>query len=204
MRHRKHTFKIGRTSAHRKALLANMACSLIEEGQIRTTVTKAKELRRLVERMITLGKRGSLHARRQAIARLRQPAIVRVLFDDVAPKFADRNGGYTRILKLNERVGDSAAMCLIQLVTEPVSPKVKQQETLPAEPASEDAATVEMAGEVATPAIEESAEATVDEVEEETVEEVVEADEEATVSDEAQETEGEAGEEMIDEESDKK
>lgn len=204
MRHRKHTFKIGRTSAHRKAMLANMACSLIEEGQIRTTVTKAKELRRLVDRMITLGKRGSLHARRQAIARLRQPATVRVLFDDVAPKFAERNGGYTRILKLNERIGDAAAMCLIQLVTEPVSPKVKQQDEAPAAPVAEETEAVETVAETAADespaaATEASAEEAEDTVEAEAVEEVAEA---AETDEEAQAEE--AGEDNTDEEPEKK
>ncbi|MCF7853552.1 MAG: 50S ribosomal protein L17 [Candidatus Pacebacteria bacterium] len=133
MRHRKRTFKIGRTSAHRRAMLANMACSAIVEGQIQTTVTKAKELRRVVDRMITLGKRGTLHARRRAIAVLRQPAVVRVLFDEVAPKYSDRQGGYTRVLKLNRRVGDAAEMCILELVNEPVTPKSKSGEQKPAD-----------------------------------------------------------------------
>lgn len=120
MRHRKRTFKIGRTTGHRRAMLANMVCSLFDEGQIRTTVVRAKEVRRLAERMITLGKRGTLHARRQAIAKLQQPSVVRTLFSDIAPTYAERNGGYTRILRLGQRSGDAADMCLLQLVTEPV------------------------------------------------------------------------------------
>ncbi len=106
-------------------MLANMSCSLIQEGQIKTTLVRAKELRRVVERMITLGKRGSLHARRQAVAFMRQRGVVKMLFDEVAPRFADRQGGYTRILKLNQRLGDGAEMCLIQLVTEPVGSKIQ-------------------------------------------------------------------------------
>jgi large subunit ribosomal protein L17 len=108
MRHRKHTFKIGRTSSHRKALLANMVCSLFQEGRIQTTVTKAKEARRLAEKMITLGKRGTLHDRRRAIAVLRQPNVVAKMFADIAPLYQERNGGYTRILKLGRRKGDAA------------------------------------------------------------------------------------------------
>lgn len=120
MRHRKFTFKIGRTSAHRKAMMANAACSLIREERIKTTVTKAKQIRRLTEKMITLGKRGTLHARRRAIAVLRQPAVVAVLFRDVAPRYEHRHGGYTRIMKLGPRLGDGAELCLLELVTEAV------------------------------------------------------------------------------------
>jgi large subunit ribosomal protein L17 len=125
MRHRKHTFKIGRTASHRRALLANLACSVISAGEVRTTVTRAKEARRVVDRMVTLGKRGSLHARRQAIALLRQPTVVHKLFSDIAPRYSDRDGGYTRIIKMNERVGDAAQLCILQLVTEPVTAKAK-------------------------------------------------------------------------------
>ncbi|UDQ99102.1 50S ribosomal protein L17 [Lentisphaerota bacterium WC36G] len=116
MRHRVHTFKIGRTGAHRKAMLANMACSLFEHGQIKTTVAKAKELRRFAEKLITLGKKGDLHRRRLAIARMRSVSHVKLLFDEVAPQYANRNGGYTRIMKTGVRRGDAAEMCIIQLV----------------------------------------------------------------------------------------
>ena len=118
MRHRKQTFKIGRTSSHRRSMMANLACSLIMEGQVRTTLVKAKELRRLVERMITLGKRGTLHARRQAIAILKHPAVVHQVFSEIAPRFAARQGGYTRILKLGQRLGDAADFCLIQILSD--------------------------------------------------------------------------------------
>jgi large subunit ribosomal protein L17 len=182
-------------------MLANMACSLIEEGQIRTTVTKAKELRRVVERMITLGKRGSLHARRQAIAKLRQPATVRVLFDEVAPKFAERNGGYTRILKLNERIGDAAEMCLIQLVTEPVTPKVKPVKEAPAAAAAAEPETVEAAAETAEEAAVAAEEA--GETGEAAEAEAVEESAEAGAAEEA-EAEAEASEETTDEEQEKK
>lgn len=116
MRHRKYTFKIGRTSAHRKAMLANAVCSLFESGRITTTVPKAKQVRRLAEKMITLGKRGTLHDRRLAIAKLRDPAAVGRLFSDVAPRYHERNGGYTRIMRLGQRTGDAAETCILELI----------------------------------------------------------------------------------------
>lgn len=120
MRHRKYTFKIGRSSEHRKAMLANMACSLIKSGRIETTITKAKQARRLTEKMITLGKRGTLSARRQAIARLRDKDTANYLFEKVAPDFQERPGGYTRIYKIGPRKGDSTEMALLELVSEPM------------------------------------------------------------------------------------
>jgi large subunit ribosomal protein L17 len=122
MRHRKHTFKVGRTASHRRALLANLAGSLILEGRILTSVTKAKEARRLVERMVTLGKRGTLSDRRRAIAILHQVSVVRKLFQEVAPRYATRQGGYTRIIRLVPRRGDACDMCVLELVTEQVAP----------------------------------------------------------------------------------
>lgn len=119
MRHRKYTFKIGRTSAHRKAMLANMVSSLIREGRIRTTLVKAKEARRLADKMVTLAKRGDLHARRRAISTLRDKGAVALLFSD-AGQFEQRRGGYTRIYRLGPRVGDAAEMALLEWVTEPV------------------------------------------------------------------------------------
>jgi len=116
MRHRKHTFRVGRKPAHRHSMLANMACSLIAEGRITTTVVKAKEVRRLTEKMITLGKRGDLHSRRLAIAKLQQPIVVRHLFEVIAPDFQNRDGGYTRIIRLGTRRGDAAEMCIIELL----------------------------------------------------------------------------------------
>jgi large subunit ribosomal protein L17 len=107
-------------------MLSNMACSLFMEGRVETSVAKAKELRRLVARMVTLAKRGTLHARRRAISILRQPAVVRKLFAEIGPLFAERQGGYTRIMRLARRRGDAAEMCIIELVTEPVTPKAKQ------------------------------------------------------------------------------
>ena len=116
MRHQKKTIKLGRTADHRKALLANQVCSLIEHQRIKTTLAKAKAVRPLAERMVTLGKNGSIHARRTALAALRQKNAVRKLFDDIAPRSAERNGGYTRIVKLGHRKSDSAPMAFIEWV----------------------------------------------------------------------------------------
>jgi large subunit ribosomal protein L17 len=116
VRHHRAGKKLGRDSAHRKALYANLACSLIEHGRIRTTEAKAKAVKPFAEQMITLGKRGDLSARRQAVAELRSQDIVKRLFDDVAPRFADRPGGYSRIVKLGPRQGDAADMVYLELV----------------------------------------------------------------------------------------
>ena len=116
MRHARTGKKLGRDSAHRKALYANLACSLIEHGRIRTTEAKAKAVKPFAEQMITLGKRGDLHARRLALAELRSQDVVHVLFAEVAPRFADRPGGYTRILKLGPRPGDATELVYLELV----------------------------------------------------------------------------------------
>ena len=118
MRHARAGKKLGRDSAHRKALYSNLAGALIEHGRIKTTVTKAKAVKPHVEHMITLGRRGDLHARRQATAFLRSRDVVHKLFTDVAPLFKDRPGGYTRIIKIGTRPGDSAEMAYIELVDE--------------------------------------------------------------------------------------
>jgi large subunit ribosomal protein L17 len=116
VRHARAGKKLGRDSAHRKALYSNLAGALIEHGRIKTTVTKAKAVKPHVEHMITLGRRGDLHARRQATAFLRSRDVVHKLFADVAPLFKDRPGGYTRIIKIGTRPGDSAEMAYIELV----------------------------------------------------------------------------------------
>ena len=108
--------KLGRTSAHRKAMLRNLVTDLLREGRITTTDTRAKEARRQAEKMITLAKRGDLHARRQALAYIYDATVVSKLFDEIAPKYADRQGGYTRILKLGPRQGDNAEMVFLELV----------------------------------------------------------------------------------------
>ena len=129
MRHGVKKAKLQRTASHRKALLANQACSLITHGRITTTLAKAKALRPYVEKLITLGKDGSLHARRQALATLPQPAVVTKLFSVVADACKDRQGGYCRIVKLGQRMTDSAPMALIEIIdlpqlSAPVAPSV--------------------------------------------------------------------------------
>jgi large subunit ribosomal protein L17 len=116
MRHRRAGKKLGRDSAHRKALYSNLAGALIEHGRIKTTEAKAKAVKPFAEQMITLGKRGDLHARRLALAELRSQDVVHQLFADVAPRFAERPGGYTRIVKLGPRSGDAADMVYLELV----------------------------------------------------------------------------------------
>ena len=118
MRHARAGKKLGRDSAHRKALYSNLAGALIEHGRIKTTVTKAKAVKPLAEQMITLGRRGDLHARRQATSFLRSRDVVHKLFAEVAPLFKDRPGGYTRIVKIGPRPGDSAEMAYLELVDE--------------------------------------------------------------------------------------
>ena len=129
MRHQKKTIKLGRTAEHRKALLANQVCSLIEHQRIKTTLAKAKAVRPLAERMVTLGKNGSIHARRTALATLRQKNAVKKLFNDIAPRSSERNGGYTRIVKLGQRKSDSAPMAFIEWVdmAEVVEEKAAEQ-----------------------------------------------------------------------------
>jgi large subunit ribosomal protein L17 len=119
MRHQKKTVKLGRTAEHRKALLANQVCSLIEHQRIKTTLAKAKAVRPLAEKMVTLGKQGSIHARRMAFAVLRQKNAVKKLFDDIAPRSAERNGGYTRIIRLGVRKSDSAPVAFLEWVDAP-------------------------------------------------------------------------------------
>ena len=116
MRHQKKTVKLSRTAEHRKALLANQVCSLIEHQRIKTTLAKAKATRPLAERLVTLGKNGSLHARRMAFSVLRQKDAVKKLFDEIAPRSTNRNGGYTRIVRLGQRKSDSASMAFIEWV----------------------------------------------------------------------------------------
>ena len=116
MRHRKAGRRLGRTSSHRDAMLRNMVTSLLDQERIVTTVPKAKEARRLAEQMITLGKRGDLHARRQAMAYIRSKNIVAKLFDQLSNQYADRQGGYTRIIRTGNRSGDAAPMAIIELV----------------------------------------------------------------------------------------
>ena len=136
MRHRRSGRKLGRDAAHRKALYANLAGALIEHGRIKTTEAKAKEVRPIAEQMITLGRRGDLGSRRRALAYLRSQEVVHTLFADVAPRFADRPGGYSRIVKLGPRPGDAAQMVYLELVdhvpTAP-APRVRRAEAAEAQ-----------------------------------------------------------------------
>jgi large subunit ribosomal protein L17 len=139
MRHARTGKKLGRDSAHRKALYANLAGALIEHGRIKTTVTKAKAVKPIAEQMITLGRRGDLHARRQATAFLRSRDVVHRLFADVAPLFKDRPGGYTRIVKIGTRPGDSAEMAYLELVDEEYVATQREERTPEPVAAVEDA-----------------------------------------------------------------
>ena len=126
MRHGKAHRKLNRTSEHRRAMFANMAAALIKHEQIVTTLPKAKDLRPVVEKLITLGKRGDLHARRQAAAKIRDLAMVKKLFEVLGPRYKERNGGYTRVLKAGFRYGDSAPVAVIEFVDRDVDAKGKE------------------------------------------------------------------------------
>ena len=164
MRHLRKVAKLGRNCGHRKALLVNMACSLIEHEQIETTVNRAKEVRRLVDRLVTYGKKGGEHNRRLAIARIKDNTpsdkaqtkkdVIAKLFGDLATRFAERNGGYTRIIRTGKRIGDAADACILQFV-EAGAPASKKKAAAPAEPAAKAEETVKAepaAPEVAAPA----------------------------------------------------
>ncbi len=116
MRHLKRTAKLGRTSEHRNAMLANLVCSLIEHKRVTTTLAKAKAARSVAEKMVTLGKKGTIHHRRLAVARLHQESAAKTLFNNIAPAFKDRRSGYTRIIKLEQRQGDAAQRAILEWV----------------------------------------------------------------------------------------
>ncbi|MBM3844803.1 MAG: 50S ribosomal protein L17 [Verrucomicrobia bacterium] len=150
MRHLKKTAKLGRTSEHRNAMLANMVCSLIKAKRVKTTLAKAKAVRPVAEKILTLGKTGTVHARRLAAARLhsqgrslfgskaerlkwrKEEDVVRILFEDLAPLFKDRKGGYTRIIRLGQRQGDAAEMAIIEWVERPLDVEPAKAEAAPA------------------------------------------------------------------------
>jgi large subunit ribosomal protein L17 len=136
MRHGLHGRRFNRTASHRKAMFANMAASLIKHEQIKTTLPKAKDLRRVIDRLITLGKRGDLHARRQALSMLRDTEITAKLFDNLAERYKERNGGYSRVLKAGHRYGDMAPMAVIELVDR--DPDAKGQDSGPTQEAVEE------------------------------------------------------------------
>ncbi len=118
MRHRKDHRKLGRSPSHRRAMLRNLVTSLLEHEEVTTTEPKAKEVRRIAERMITLGKRGTLHARRQALRTIRTKEVAAKVFDTLSERYSDRAGGYTRVMKVGRRVGDNADMAIVQLIPE--------------------------------------------------------------------------------------
>src|SRR5690606_3162602 len=141
MRHGNAHRKLNRTASHRKAMFANMAASLIEHEQIVTTLPKAKEIRPIVEKLVTLGKRGDLHARRQAISQIRDNEAVRKLFDSIATRYATRNGGYIRIMKAGFRTGDNAPMAVVEFVDRDVDARgAKDRARVAIEAANEDEA----------------------------------------------------------------
>ncbi len=143
MRHLKRTAKLGRTSAHRNAMLANLVCSLIKHKRVTTTLAKAKAARSVAEKMMTLGKSGTIHARRLAAARLHQEDAVRMLFNEMAPSQKDRRGGYTRIVKLGQRPGDAANLAILEWVDVPlgVSAPAEKAASKPAETKAPESST---------------------------------------------------------------
>jgi large subunit ribosomal protein L17 len=143
MRHLKHGSKLGRNPAHRRATLRNLVTNLITHERITTTILRARAARPLVERMITLGKRDTLHARRQAASFLQTPDATRKLFADLAPRFADRNGGYTRIVRAGWRIGDGAELAVLELLGSKLKKKEKKEKRAKAEEAPQEKAAAE-------------------------------------------------------------
>src|SRR5262245_4788342 len=144
MRHLKRTAKLGRTGEHRNAMLRNLVCSLIKHKRVTTTLAKAKAARSVAEKMVTLGKRGTIHDRRLASARLHQEDAVQALFNEIAPAQKDRNGGYTRIIKMHQRQGDASQLAILEwvdmpIVTEEPKAEAPAEETKPAEAPKEEA-----------------------------------------------------------------
>jgi large subunit ribosomal protein L17 len=145
MRHLRRTAKLGRTGEHRNAMLANLVCSLIKHKRVTTTLAKAKAARSVAEKLVTLGKRGDMHARRLVAARLHQEDATKVLFNEIAPSQKDRNGGYTRIVKMHQRQGDASQLAILEFVDMPVvteTPKAEKpaDETKPTEAPKEEKA----------------------------------------------------------------
>ena len=130
MRHLKAGKRLGVTTSHRKALMRNLVTALLEHGEIKTTITRAKEMRKYFDRMITFGKKGTLHSKRQALSFIKSRDVVAKLFDEYAPLYAERNGGYTRILRLGNRLGDNAQMALIQMVGLQEEVKATEKESI--------------------------------------------------------------------------
>src|SRR6516165_2231254 len=187
MRHQRTGKKLGRDSAHRKALYSNLAGALIEHGRIRTTVTKAKAVKPLAEQMITLGRRGDLHARRQATAVLRSRDVVHKLFAEVAPRFKERPGGYARIVRIGPRAGDAAEMAYLELVDEEYV-AAQREERATAAPAVVEETADEPVDELEEDEAEDEAEAEDDEGEAEDAEPAAEADPEPEAEPAAEES----------------
>src|SRR5262245_11158166 len=137
MRHRKRTAKLGRTGEHRNAMLANLVCSLIKHRRVQTTLAKAKAARSVAEKMITLGKSGTISDRRLAVARLHSEEAAKTLFTELAPVFKSRNGGYTRIVRMNQRQGDAAELAILEWVDATVEAAPAAEETTPVETKAE-------------------------------------------------------------------
>jgi large subunit ribosomal protein L17 len=190
MRHQRSGKKLGRDSAHRKALYANLTGALIEHGRIRTTATKAKAVKPIAEQMITLGRRGDLHARRQATAFLRSKDVVHKLFAEVGPQFAERPGGYTRIVKIGPRFGDAADMVYLELVDSALVFKTRVPRETSEEPAAVEAPAADE--------VEETEEAAEPEAEAETAEAEAEAHDAAADAEEAEAEEAAAADETDD------
>jgi len=134
MRHLKRTAKLGRTGQHRNAMLSNLVCSLIKHKRVTTTLAKAKAARSVAEKMVTLGKKATLHSRRLAVARLHQEDAVKILFTEIAPAHKERRGGYTRIIRMNERQGDASQLAILEWVELPLAaeaPVVREKKTKP-------------------------------------------------------------------------
>ncbi len=156
MRHLKRTAKLGRTGQHRNAMLANLVCSLIKHKRVTTTLAKAKAARSVAEKLVTLGKRGTLHDRRLAAARLHQEDAVKVLFAEIAPAHKERHGGYTRIVKLGQRQGDAGQRAILEWVELPLSPATAAEPASTAETAKPAAPAMEPAPAAKPAAVEES------------------------------------------------
>src|SRR5213594_339146 len=157
MRHQRKTVRLGRKAEHRKAMLANQVCNLIEHQRIKTTLAKAKAVRPLAEQMVTLGKNGSIHARRTAFSTLRHKDSVKKLFDEIAPRSTERNGGYTRIVRLGQRKSDSASMAFIEWVDAAVVIEEKPAEEKKAKRKESEAKPKQKETETVTPKEEEPA-----------------------------------------------
>ena len=204
MRHGKRGRKLGRTASHKRATMNNLATSLFTHGMIRTTKPKAKELRGVAERLITFAKRGDLHARRQVLRRIRNKVVVTKLFDEIAPTFSDRQGGYTRVLSLGPRRGDATEVCVIELVGSELRSEFAATVSKPASAAAAPAEVEE--AEEPTEDTEEMAE-TPEAAEEESTEEETETPEASAKESESEEAENQAsdeGEESEKEEGDSK